>query len=604
MTGEIDINKLAVEFVNQSIDSFYQAGKDVLKGATDKVRLMLNSSYNDYLACVIPRYSKAKSFFVRSEPTYLYEFYVPIGISCGKKKVSQASISQVSAIAPHAVITGGGGSGKSMLMRHLFLDSIIAKQKVPIYLELRELNQTNQNLVSFIGETLHSNGFALDDAYIEKAMKAGHFAFLFDGFDEVSLALRKAISKQLLDLAKNYDKNLIFVSSRPDNENSVWPSFSDFKKKSLTLDQACELVQKLAFEGDLKSKFLKDLRDTLFEKHNSFLSNPLLLSIMLLTYGRSAGIPDKLNVFYNQAYEALFQGHDTVKGAFQRDRATPLDIQDFARVFSAFSIQTYDKRIFQMSKSQAIEYLEKSKTILNIEFKSSEYLQDAEQAVCLLVEDGLLITFSHRSFQEYFVARFIYHAKLDVQKKLIDKYGKTVRIDNVMNLLFEMNPELVERTLLIPGLEGLERAIKVKRRVGVTHFLRFLKFEVDSIRISSGRLEGFYLRDAEGFHAIIDFAMAHCGTLIGWTGFTSFTEIKRSFPWEKYGPKYGKSHDKTNTYTISVSKLKYTDDIVHDMALSGGFFSIRMLEQALEVKKALIKRHKSIDSSLEEILGA
>src|SRR6185503_8614326 len=131
------------------------------------------------------------------------------------------------------------------------------------------------------------------------------------------------------------------------------------------LDQACELVQKLPFESEFTSKFLKDLRDTLFAKHNSFLSNPLLLSIMLLTYGQSADIPNKLNVFYNQAYEALFQRHDALKGAFQRDRSTGLDIQDFAKVFAAFSLQTYDKRVFQMSKTQAIDYLEGAKKILN-----------------------------------------------------------------------------------------------------------------------------------------------------------------------------------------------------------------------------------------------
>lgn len=603
MTEEIDFNKIAVEFVNQNIESFYQAGKEVIKGAADKVRLMLDGSYKDYLACVVPRYSKAKSFFVRDEPTYLYEFYVPIGVSCGNKSINQACIDEVSAIAPHAVITGGGGSGKSMLMRHLFLDSIIAKQKVPVYLELRELNQTNQTLLNFIRETLHSNGFKLDDSYIDKAMKAGHFAFLFDGFDEVSLALRKVISKQLVDLAKNYEQNLILVSSRPDNEFAGWPSFSVFRINSLTLEQACELVQKLPFEGDFKSKFLQDLRDTLFTKHSSFLSNPLLLSIMLLTYGQSADIPNKLNVFYNQAYEALFQRHDAAKGAFQRDRATLLDIQDFARVFSAFSIQTYDKRLFQMSKSQAIEYLEKSKTILSVDFNSSDYLQDAEQAVCLLVEDGLLITFSHRSFQEYFVARFIYHAKLDVQQKLIDKYGKAVRMDSVMDLLFEMNPELVERMLLIPGLERLERAIKVKRKVGVTHFLRFLKAEVDFIQVSDRGLEGFYLKGTQGFYAIVDFAMEHSGNLIGWKGFMGFADVKTSIPWGKYGRKYGEPHGQKNRHHITVAKLKHTDDIVRDLAGSGAFFSIRTLDDAIEVKKALIKRHKNFDNSLAEILG-
>jgi hypothetical protein len=602
MSDEIDINKVAAEFVNQNIEHFYQAGKDAIKGAADKVRLMLKNSYKDYLECAVPRYSKAKSFFVRNEPTYLYNFYVPIGVSCGESQISNASVKDMASVNPHAVVTGGGGSGKSMLMRHLFLDALVNKERVPIYIELRDVNQSNESIVATIQETLHSNKFHLDDTYIEKALRAGHFVLLFDGFDEVTLSLRKTVSKQLLALAKNYDKNIILISSRPDNEFSGWPTFSVFKMNELTLDQACKLIEKLPFEGEFKTKFLKDLRESLFQKHQSFLSNPLLLSIMLLTYGQSADIPNKLNVFYNQAYEALFQRHDALKGAFQRDRATSLDIQDFARIFSALSLQTYDKRIFQMSKAQAIEYLEKSKAILNISFDTSDYLQDAEQAVCLLVEDGLLITFSHRSFQEYFVARFIYHAKREVQQKLIDKYSRAINIDNVMGLLFEMNPELFERALLIPELERLERAVKVKRKIGITHFFRFLRSEVDEIRISDNGLEGFYMRNSYGFHAIIDFAITRVGKLIDWTPFLDFEQTQAEIPWQKYRKHYETYESQGKATVIPIAKLKFTDDIIKDLASSRTYFSIATLEQALALKKALVAKHESIDSSLDEIL--
>jgi len=210
------------------------------------------------------------------------------------------------------------------------------------------------------------------------------------------------------------------VSSRPDQEFAGWSQFSVFKAKALTLSQACSLVDKLPYDEELKTKFIGDIKDGLFEKHQSFLSNPLLLSIMLLTYGHSADIPNKLSIFYNQAYEALFQRHDAMKGAYQRDKLTNLDIQDFARIFSAFSVQTYDKRIFSFSSSDAIKFLEKSKNIVNVKFDPQAYLTDALQAVCLLVEEGLFITFSHRSFQEFFTAKFINDSKPENQKKLIN----------------------------------------------------------------------------------------------------------------------------------------------------------------------------------------
>jgi len=243
---------------------------------------------------------------------------------------------------------------------------------------------------------------------------------------------------------------------------------------------------------------------------------------------------------------------------------------------------------------------------LNIEFDSNDYLQDAEQAVCLLVEDGLLITFSHRSFQEYFVARFIYHAKPELQHKLIDRYTKAMRMDSVIDLLYEMNPELIERALLIPGLTKIENFIKVKRKVGFTHFLRFLKAHIDTISLTNGELSGFYASGNASFHTTVDFALNHSIHLIGSPPLVPFPEIIRNIPWEQYGTQHGviiRTGGVTETH-IHVQKLKATDNVVRDMALSGGYLAIQMLEQLLAIKKALIEKHENMDHSLEEILGA
>jgi hypothetical protein len=592
MTEEIDINKVAAEFVQQNIESFYNTGKGVLKGATDKVRLFLSSSYHDYLTCVAERYSKAKSFFIRDKPTYLYDFYTPIGISCGGMSINETSVRELVKVNPFTVVTGWGGSGKSMLMRHLFIDAIIQKEKIPIFLELRELNQTEQSLLEFVRATLHSNRFELDDEYIEKAMKAGHFIFILDGFDEVQRALRKSLSRQIHQLAKNYDRNLIVVSSRPDNEFAGWQLFSVCQMNALTLEQATELVEKLPFETEFKLKFIKDLRERLFEEHKSFLSNPLLLSIMLLTYGQSADIPNKISLFYNQAYEALFQRHDALKGAFQRDRSCSLDIQDFAKVFSAFSLQTYDKRVFSFSKSDALDYVNKSKKLLSLEFNIEDYLEDAKQAVCLLIEDGLLITFSHRSFQEYFVARFILDSKPDIQKKLIDKYQENIGADDVMELLYEMSPELVERTFIIPYIEKLERSIGVKNKVGITHYLRYIKAEYDYFEIRDNTCYAIFKKNYS-YEDVVSFILDKCGDLVDWSKFKE--SVFEEPNWLKYS-------EVNEMQQIKVSTLTTRDSLVRDLAFKGKYLSIKPLEAVLNIKKALIQKHQNADKSLEAIL--
>jgi hypothetical protein len=93
-----------------------------------------------------------------------------------------------------------------------------------------------------------------------------------------------------------------------------------------------------------------------------------------------------------------------------------------------------------------------------------------------MIEDGLEVTFSHRSFQEYFVALYISNALHENQIKLIDRFWTNMRSDNVMKLLGEISPELHERSLLLPKLEILFNSLNVKSKIGITHYLRYLKY--------------------------------------------------------------------------------------------------------------------------------
>ena len=254
-----------------------------------------------------------------------------------------------------------------------------------------------------------------------------------------------------------------------------------------------ELVQKLPFDDPVKERFIDSLHNGLYEEHESFLSNPLLLSIMLLTFSDIAHIPSKLSIFYQQAYESLFQKHDALKGGFQRDRCTRLDIQDFERVFSAFCVQSYDQRQFSFTRSQALQCFDQARNISCLEFDSEGVLQDSMQAVCLMIEDGLEIGFAHRSFQEFFVAKFISSSPPNIKGKLVERFARSGGGDAVLQLLFEIDHYAVEKHYLLPSINKIKTLVKFKRTIGVTHFLRYLEIMFKSFRIRQANDEGFHL---------------------------------------------------------------------------------------------------------------
>ncbi|MEQ1530881.1 MAG: NACHT domain-containing protein [Methylococcales bacterium] len=594
----MDEGKLVADFVSANLAKILDFGKKVYGKADAALQVNLKTAYTDYLTATRLKYSKSKSFFIRNQPVELYSYYVPTGISCGQKLINKPDFKDCIEFTNRIVISGTGGSGKSVLMKHLFLNCIHDKAYTPILIELRDLNSAEKNLDEYISETLSNFGFKTTDDYIKYAKEAGHFCYFFDGFDEVTPKLRNKIIKQISSLAKKFPKCPIFLSSRPDDVLSGLDDFSTFRMRPLALDEALELVKKLPFDEVIKDKFCANLSGGLFEKHQSFLSNPLLLSIMLLTYGENAEIPSKLSIFYNQAYEALFRRHDAYKGAYSRDRLTTLDSQDFSKVFSLFCLLTYEKRLFKMPRSVCLEFIQKSLNFYDIEVSANDYLSDLLSAACLMIEDGLEIAFSHRSFQEYFVALYISSAAPDAQVKLIDRFWVNMDSDNVMQLLSEINLDLFERYLLLPKLEDFFNELKIKKSVGITHFLNYLKLTYSTIDYDHSEDRGmmFTYRNSNRLSLII------CeNRLLRIMAFDYSKFVIPSKSDELKKEMYRKYFEQNQEYETNLLNVK--SPIIIDLNSEGSWYSANFLSAAYEAHKKLKSKHMKTSQSFDKLLG-
>ena len=586
--------EFAVEFVASNLEKIIDLGRKAYGKVDEEIKLRLKLSYKQYLQRTREKYARSKSFFIRNESVDLYSYYVATGIQCGKSKIAKPKFSSCTEASKRIIITGTGGSGKSVLLRHLFLDCIAQKEYIPILIELRDLNSTELTLDKKIIDTLDTYGFETNSDYVQKAKSAGHFCFFLDGYDEVNHSIRKNLIKHISRISDKYKECPIFISSRPDEVFNGIEDFSIYRMLPLDLDRASTLVKKLPFDEEIKSKFSEALVDGLFEKHESFLSNPLLLSIMLLTYGQNAEIPSKLSIFYNQAYEALFQRHDANKGGYSRSRRTDLDIQDFSRVFSLFSLQTYEKRVFKMSRTDCLRYIEKSRDNLKKNFQSEDYLSDLLSAACLLLEDGLEVSYSHRSFQEYFVALQISYSAPDIQEQLINRYWVNMTSDNVIYLLSEINPELVERILVIPKLERLFNDIGVKNKVGITHAAKYLKKVYKSLNVDQEALSATLESHDANVSSIVHLAIHLCGN--------------HSMPGKEYFDKHLKEmvekHGNGDVrMEYKTKEMSYKTPIMSDTLNAKGAFSKEYLQLAYDALKILQNKHENRSKNLEALLG-
>ncbi len=603
MSEQIDYNKIIAEFISSKLDDLLKFGlttsKSILKKGSDNLQLVLKTKYKNYLKTIAERFGKTRSFFIRDEPQPLYSFYIPAGIGNSRKKIEKADLKDILEINEYSIITGSGGSGKSIFLRHLLIDAIKNYNKIPVFLELRNLNQGETNFKDYLHKSLKDFGLDLDDEYFEKSLEAGHYILLLDGLDEVRSDDRVELVKAIESFNKRFYKCNIIITSRPDDRISELSSFSSYQILPLSLENSIELVKKLPADEEVKKKFINDLQKDLYVKHQSFLSNPLLLSIMLLTYGYSADIPNKLSIFYNQAYEALFQRHDALKGAYKRVKETNLDIQEFQKVLSSFCIQTYDDRKFEFSKNQALEYINKAKILTNLNFNSTDFLEDLLQSICILIQDGLFLVFTHRSFQEYFVAKFIVTSEPKIRIRLLTKYIKNFSQDNIYKLIYEMDPDYFEEEFILPYLNNLFNEIELKKKVGRTQLLKFLKKNYRDIKIDNSRPDSpitlsASINNSKDFY-VTRFALYEIAK------FNDLAPPILNYR-KELKDKLEEIYQKEPNFGVLVNDLKTTTPFFQDLYNGEGWLSKNYLERLLEVRNYLIEKHKSKSQNLEELL--
>jgi hypothetical protein len=595
---EFDLTKFTAELVQQNFKELVAFTGKLTGAVRSQLVRSLPSTYSKYIVTAAEHYGTARTFFIRDVRQPLYNYYVPLEIGLGKRNLKDAAVNRIRGAGNHAIIAGKAGCGKSTLMRHLFLDCIRDGKLIPVFIELNQLNNHEDvDLWGLIVRSVQKHGLKMDQTQIRLAIESGGFALLFDGLDEVEDTLRRETLNQIGVVAATTSNNMVIVSTRPDDDCAVLKSFHLYQVLPLSLDKAVALVEKLPFDELIRSKFVEDLKKSLFEKHQTFLSNPLLLSIMLLTYGQSASIPSKISVFYNQAYEALFQTHDAYKGGFSRKRSTTLDIQDFERAFAAFCLVSYDSSAFTFSKTECLDLMSKAKAVSRVDFSPSAFLKDCLQSINLLMEDGLKIAFVHRSFQEYFAAKCITRLDVSMKPKMLARFGGRSRTESVIDRYWELDAVSCEDLWLLPTLTDLREKIGVKRSATMTCYLKYLKLLYDSLslRQQNGKTATWIrLSYSPGQKNSDQFRQA-----VWLAYFRYWRPQRKSIP---QTPKDG-SEEKVEDREIKISDLTIRSQELRELSKVEGVTSQDFLNFLVNLPTSIREKRMTEVESIENILG-
>lgn len=479
--------------------------KGILPAVTD---------FSEYLDNAYDKYSHVKTLLYSDAPRDFYDFYVCNDISqkiytkkssYKIKRIKDVSVKKLKDCSNFILISGTGGLGKSMMMRHLLLDAadnFDDLNKVPIFIPLKDYDSTYRGIVEYIYEKYESLGGKGNMKEFSELLEVGKCLLLFDGLDEIRSDFRKTFELQLDLFADKYTDNMFIISSRPTGPFVSLNRFTVLELCPFSKEQALMLIDKLDFRPDeptIKKRFREELEFSLYYTHMEFTQNPLLLTIMLMTYEQFAEIPSKMHIFYREAYVALSQKHDASKGAYKRVLKTGLTADRFAEYFAEFCARSYRDERFEFTEVQFEKYFnelrERQKGLEEV--TASDFRDDLVGNMCLMFYESGKYHFTHRSFQEYFCALYFSKQKDRTLGHIGDFFeNKKSRhyTDKTFNMLYDMIPEKIEEYIFEPFLTSLFRECDEQEG-----YWTFLQRMYPVLYYEDGETSGYSINEPDSF---------------------------------------------------------------------------------------------------------
>ena len=422
--------------------------------------------FNEYLLRTYDKYSIINALAIPNSQFRLKDVYVAQALVKNNRFVNNEEITKIDRLPVELIkkyqrllITDTAGMGKSTIMKRMFIDLIdncIKDVGVPIYIELNRLNK-ERNIILEIQEELNSLSKEFDKDLLLAFIQKGGFIFFLDGYDEISIADRNEVTKDVQTfISKAGANNYFILTSRPDDSLASFGDFQSFKIKPLIEEEAFELLSKydITKQKKVSEELIKELKTGKYSSINEFLENPLLVSLLFSAFHYKAEIPLKKHIFYRQVYDALYNAHKLAQGQKPHEKRSGLDIDDFNRVLRYIGYQCLIKIGVQFDKDTILKSISRAKVFCeNLEFGESNFLEDITTSVPLFIKDGNEYKWAHKSLMEYFAARFIADDAKGKQDEILSRIFNShsrYKYTNMLDIYYDIDFKGFSKNITLP----------------------------------------------------------------------------------------------------------------------------------------------------------
>ncbi|KAF3885393.1 MULTISPECIES: NACHT domain-containing protein [Nostocales] len=384
------------------------------------------------------------------------------------------------------LIWGRPGAGKTTFLKHLVLHSIQQNkelQKIPIFISLKSFSddENQQDLIDAIKQDL-SDYICEISQFVHNLLEQGRCLILLDGLDEVGETKSDRVYQNIDRFVKRFPKNRFVLTCRSGSADYIFPDFTEVEMADFDCNQVEFFIRKwFAPSEDLK------LADSLLEKIEKnrsleeLTANPLLLTMLCLVFDDRYELPRNQYSLIHDAVEILLRKWDASR-RIERSVTNKFNLpyQQKVNLMSKIAYESFlqepHKILWQQRELEEIigNYIENlpdfSNDISTVD--SLAILKRIEANHGLLVKQAQdIYSFSHLSFQEYFVANYIVESRsYELLKEVVKQHlvnrqwrevfliiaGRLANADDFFKILFIQINKLVSNKRLQEMLAWLD----------------------------------------------------------------------------------------------------------------------------------------------------
>lgn len=364
-------------------------------------------------------------------------------------------------------IIGIAGQGKSTVLRKLFLEEIKRGERIPFFIELR--NVEDGDVIDYLKNILRTLNVNVTASNVEYLLQSGKVLLLLDGFDELRQEITTKTLSSIIQINKNYACPVI-VSSRPNTEICMATGCFNMRVENIDLVDKISILN-LIEQRDTNSNgtTFKHLCDLLISRESfaDTICNPIMVTLLYHCFPYMDEVPKDISEFYRQLFGVLYARHDKTKGYNSRHRESGVDVEPAREFFSYLCLKSLLQEEYELDSFRLHQYVTVAlKTSGYDSGKSSLFINDIVKITCLLQADGNdRFVFLHKSVQEFFAAFYLSIMQDgEVKEKIYASLRKRVQatevFDNLLNFLFHLDRksfinEMTLKTFTESGLKSI-----------------------------------------------------------------------------------------------------------------------------------------------------